>query len=154
MTIDYLANHVACIPDLAREHYEHWRVIFERRGVSYEQSVNTFYERAQTQSLPLAVVAVRGGQVVGTASIKIQDLDPCPELTPWLGGVFVLPRFRGQGIATLLVERIIAEARRLGLPHLYLWTTSSESLYARLGWVPVEQMEYCGETIKLMRRKM
>jgi N-acetylglutamate synthase-like GNAT family acetyltransferase len=150
--IDYLANHADGIPALAAVRYEHWRVIYEHRGISLEDLILRIRKHAQTEAMPLAVVALHGQSIVGCASVLPHDLDPRPDLTPWLGGVFVLPAYRGQGIATRLVERILSEARRLRLPHLYLWTTSSMALYARLGWARCEQMKYCGETIEIMHR--
>lgn len=150
--IDYLAQHAEGIPPLAAARYEHWRVIYEQRGISRQDLILRIRKHAQSEAMPLAVVALHENRIVGSASILPHDLDPRPDLTPWLGGVFVLPAFRGQGIATRLVERILGEARRLRLPHLYLWTTTSVALYARLGWSRFEQMEYCGRTIQLMYR--
>jgi len=47
---------------------------------------------------------------------------------------------------------VIEEAQQLKLKRLYLWTTSAESLYLKLGWSEVEQTDYCGQQIVIMRR--
>lgn len=55
------------------------------------------------------------------------------ELSPWLAGVFVGEKFRGQGIASKLVERVFVEAKELGYNKIYLHTETAASLYEKLG---------------------
>jgi N-acetylglutamate synthase-like GNAT family acetyltransferase len=47
--------------------------------------------------------------------------------------------------------RSVEEARRLNLGRLFLWTSSAESLYVKLGWQPVERTKYCGKIIVIMQ---
>ena len=49
------------------------------------------------------------------------------------------------------MRRAVKEARRLQLNNLYLWTSSAESLYLKLGWELLERTEYCGKEITIMR---
>jgi hypothetical protein len=39
----------------------------------------------------------------------------------------------------------------LKLPELFLWTSSAEALYLKLGWQPVERTDYCGKRIVIMQ---
>jgi GNAT superfamily N-acetyltransferase len=151
--LDYLANSPQCIPELARYAYDEWRALFDSRGQNFEDALDSYRDRANIDSLPLALVALHDGKVIGTASLKIHDLDIRPEMTPWLGGVFVVPQWRCRGIATQLIGRAIQEAQRLRLSELYLWTPSAKSLYERLGWSELERLEYCGYQISLMKRE-
>jgi GNAT superfamily N-acetyltransferase len=64
------------------------------------------------------------------------------DLTPWLAGVFVAPEHRSHGIGAALVERVVQEARALGILRLYLYTSGSGALYLRLGWSVVERTFY------------
>ena len=89
---------------------------------------------------------------MGTASLTESDLDSRPELTPWLASVFVLPAWRGRGIASALVERVAEEARMAGCPGCYLYTPDQQALYARLGWQMQEELDYRGERVTLMWR--
>ncbi len=154
ITIDYLANHPELAPELARLFYEEWRMIYDQRGQSFDDVLRTCVERANIGSLPLALVAFQDEQLVGTVSLKIQDLEIQPELTPWLGGLFVIPKWRRMGVASTLIQRAIEEAQRLKLRQLYLWTASAESLYLKLGWSEVERTKYCGQRIVIMRREV
>ena len=47
--------------------------------------------------------------------------------------------------------RAVAEARRLQLNNLYLWTSSAESLYLKLGWELRERTGSCEKEIAIMR---
>ena len=58
---------------------------------------------------------------------------------------------RGRGIASQLVIRVVEEAKALGVPELYLYTDTSQSLYARLGWVVVEELVYEDLPVTVMK---
>ena len=89
---------------------------------------------------------------VGTASLVHEDLETRRDLTPWLAGVFVEPAFRGRGYATVLVRRVEAFATAASVPVLWLYTSTAEPLYARLGWQRVGFERDCGQQVVLMRR--
>jgi predicted N-acetyltransferase YhbS len=148
VTITYLADHPEHIPMLAAWHHAQWG------HWSSKSSVAARAEELRKQpgkwAIPTTFVAVDGPQVFGSASLVEHDLDLRPELTPWLASVYVDPVARGQGIASRLVERAIAEAQRLGVERLYLFTPDRESLYARIGWTVRERLEYHDEQIVVM----
>ena len=151
VSVDYLANHPELAAELAQWSWKEWRVFYDARGRTLDDGIRSYRERAQVDSLPLALVAFAGGKLIGTASLLVQDLPTRPELTPWLASVFVLPEWRQRGVASLLVRRALEEARRLKLPTLFLWTSSAEALYLKLGWRPLERTEYCGKRIVIMQ---
>ena len=126
-------------------------MFFDERGLGLDDALSSYRERAQVDALPLALVAFAEGKLVGTVSLKVQDLDTRPEITPWLASLFVVPEWRGRGVASLLIRRVVAEARRLKLPTLFLWTSAAEALYLKLGWRTVERTEYCGKRIVIMQ---
>lgn len=95
-----------------------------------------------------------GDQPAGTASLVRTDLETRPDLTPWLAGVFVLPAFRGRGHATALVRRVEAFALAASVPVLWLYTSTAEPLYARLGWQRAGLEQERGQAVVLMRRSL
>lgn len=151
MTIDYLANHPQLVHQLARLSSDEWRSIYDERGQTFEDAVKNYSERTNTDCLPLTLVALHGDELVGTVSLKYHDLDIRPGLDPWLGALLVLPNWRGRGMATLLMQGAMEIARGLKLPELFLWTSSAEGLYRKLGWGVLERTEYCGKQIVVMR---
>ena len=72
------------------------------------------------------------------------------ELTPWLASVFVGEQYRRRGIGAELVRRIMAEAGKLDVPLLYLYTVHSEQFYAALGWMLQERTSYREQNVVIM----
>ncbi len=58
--------------------------------------------------------------------------------------VLVAPQLRRRKIASILVARIVDEARALGVAELYLFTTGKmrEELYTGLGWTVMDRPVY------------
>ncbi len=153
-TIDYLGLQQRFLPVLVECMYAHWRELLEKMGKSRGEFAESMQARCRMGSLPTAMVAFQGHEVLGTAALKPADLDIRPHLTPWLGGVFVLERHRAQGIGSRLVTAMVLESQRLGLSELYLWTPASESLYARHGWAVLERAFYHDQQICIMHRRL
>lgn len=154
ITIDYLKNHEAGIPLLAKYSYQEWRPVHDRAGMTFDDVVRSYARRVNIDVLPMALVAMRQGRIVGTGSLKLQDLDVRPQFTPWMGGIFVAETHRGRGVATALIRRLLEEARRLQIRQLYLWTPSASGLYIKLGWATIERLDYCGYKISIMQRSL
>ena len=56
----------------------------------------------------------------------------------WLCDVFVLPAYRGRGLATWLMATITAHPALQGQRSFVLATRDAHALYAKFGWKPVE----------------
>lgn len=79
-------------------------------------------------------VCEASGVLIGTASAIKNDSEAYPELSPWLGAVFVRPEYRGKGIGSLLCNEVSKELRRIGFAEIFLFTANQQKLYERLGW--------------------
>jgi predicted N-acetyltransferase YhbS len=147
--IEPLADHPDTIPTIARWHFDQWgRKSPTRSRTSAAERLRGHLRRDAT---PLTMVALAGGEVVGSAALVCQDMkDARPELSPWLADVFVDPARRRRGVASALVAALVAKARALGVETLHLYTPDQEHLYARLGFVVRERMDYRGERVALM----
>ena len=66
-----------------------------------------FRERAQADRMPMAWIALDGEIPVATASLMAVER-PDDEVGPWVGGVFVIPSYRGQGLAVRLMHALAA----------------------------------------------
>ncbi len=132
-----------------------WRVsaFFDRPG-GYTVEEMTALILAPPVGPEETFVLFDGDRPVGTAGLMRSDLANRPDLTPWLGGLYVEPAFRGRDHATALVRQVENFARAASVPVLWLYTLSSEGLYLRLGWqhAGVEHEE--GHDVMLMRREL
>jgi predicted N-acetyltransferase YhbS len=144
----YMADHPTFIPTLAKWHFAEWGHL--RPGDSIERRIIRLTEASRRREIPTVVIARDGEQLLGAAMLVANDMSMRPDLIPWIAGVFVAPEQRGQGIGAALVQRVIAEAKALQQPRLYLYTFSTEKYYERLGWELVERTNYLGSEVTIM----
>jgi GNAT superfamily N-acetyltransferase len=105
--------------------------------------------------VPLLVLGVDGDAPVAAAELKFREMDIYPEKEHWIGGVFVVPGHRHRGLGARVVERVADIARLLGVQTLHLQTERLDGgLYARLGWSPLEQVNYKGLDVLVMARAL
>ncbi|SHF70722.1 Acetyltransferase (GNAT) family protein [Modicisalibacter ilicicola DSM 19980] len=137
---------------VARWQHEQWGRLYP------ETSFRAWQEELRgicgTRGVPSVFLALEEGRPVGTASLVEDDMEVRRELTPWLASVFVLPEWRGKGVASHLVRRVEHEARQAGIERLYLFTPDRQALYRRLGWETHEALVYRGEEVTIMTRRL
>ncbi|NOH99387.1 GNAT family N-acetyltransferase [Vibrio sp. 99-70-13A1] len=96
--------------------------------------VDTYKQDAQ---LPPVIVALRDNQVIGgLAYSRYQEPHGNCEVI-WLNAVFVSPEWRGQGVASELINLGVEQALESIQSHLYAYTHVA-SLYESLGWSVVD----------------
>jgi len=57
----------------------------------------------------------------------------------WLGDVFVLDEFRGEGLGKWMIEALLKHPDLQGLRRILLGTRDAHSLYARFGFTPLAE---------------
>ncbi|MEY2688709.1 MAG: hypothetical protein RL375_2907 [Pseudomonadota bacterium] len=87
---------------------------------------------ARPDAVPLCLVALHEGQPVGVVNLVENDDDVHVDWTPWLAGLVVAEAWRGRGVGSALVTRLLHEARRLGIERVHLGT-DGPGFYTRLG---------------------
>lgn len=130
-----------------------WLGFFEDQGVDAAEVLR--HERARAAGragLPRTFVLLEDGRPLGMVTLAEDDLDIRPDLNPWLADLYVDAPVRGRGHGLRLVRGLEAEARRMGLDQLWLFTSSAAALYAKAGWIAVETVARAGEAITIMRR--
>ena len=151
MRIEYLADRPDALGTLAQWQHQEWGHL--RPGDTLEKRTARLAPMSNRDCIPLTVVAFDGDEVLGSASLIAHDMETRMELTPWLAGVYVGEAYRRRGIGAELVRRIVAEAGRLKVPLLYLYTVHSERLYAALGWQLLERTSYRDQKVVIMTCK-
>jgi len=136
MKIEYLIDHTRFIPEIAELKYNHYR------SLAPEKTLGDFHNGLKRDlsdgGLPVAFVVVEKEKYVASFSLRINDLESHKHLTPWLGGLFVHPAMRNQGIGTGLVKEAKSIVKTMGYDCLYLYTSEKANWYTKLGWEPIE----------------
>lgn len=140
------------VPTVASWTYAEWCHL--NPGYTARSWCEAFRQECGEEGVPSVFVAMEGDQPVGTAALMARDMDSRPELSPWLASVFVLPEWRGQGIASRLIRRVEEEAAACGSRQFYLFTPDQQALYRRLGWRDHEALSYRGEEVTIMLREL
>ena len=148
MKISPLRDHMSFIDEIAELHHSEWAHLSP--GLTLEARKTALRNSAIREGMPTIYLAYEGDEFIGSAALIDHDMDTHPELSPWLAAVFVKERWRGQGIATLLVKHCETKASRASIEKLYLFTEFASQLYAKLGWESVERCKYKGVEVDVM----
>ena len=116
-------------------HNEFWRDV---PGASLESMQARLAGGERADALPLSLVALHDGQVIGVVNLVDNDDEQHPHWRPWLAGMVVAEPWRAKGVGSALVLALLARARELRYPRVYLGT-DGPGFYTRLGAVHHER---------------
>ncbi len=133
ITIDYLKNHPVHVNTCAQWSFEQWGHYTPQRTL--QSFVESRKEYLNDNILPLTLLAFDGKTPVGMCSLAASR-DICLHLLPWLATLYVIPKYRGQGIGSLLKEKICAKAGEMGYKKIYCFTSDKAviSWYEKHNW--------------------
>jgi putative hydrolase of the HAD superfamily len=139
MDISLLADHPHEASKIATWYYNEWAhsIPSVTEAMVYENVVEKSINRYE---IPLSLVIHDGSELVGVAELKFHENKNYPEYEHWLGGVFVEPSKRGNGVSNLLISEAIKRVVKLGISKLYLQCESHNlSLYKKHGFKKLHQ---------------
>ena len=149
MQLDFLANNKHAIPIIAKWYFDEWGYLPEENSV--QKVIQNLQSYLNTDKIPLMIIAKGGKEILGTAQLKYREMSIYPEKEHWLGGVYVSKNHRGKRIAEKIILEIISNAKKFGVHELYLQTEKlNGGLYRRMGWKPIEQVNYRGINVLVM----
>ncbi|MDP9238193.1 MAG: GNAT family N-acetyltransferase [Chloroflexota bacterium] len=151
-SIDLLGYHPDLVPLVARWHWDEWGADYD--DSSLDEWTRQLAGKTHTDRLPCSWVAFVDAEPVGSVVLELDGVEPRLELKPDVAGLYVLPSFRNRGIGSALMRACEAAAREFGVPDIYLYTESAETLYARLGWVTIERGDFLGRPVAIMRKSL
>ncbi|MCC2669858.1 MAG: putative N-acetyltransferase [Armatimonadetes bacterium] len=148
--IAYLADHPELLPVLLDWFRAEWPDYYGSRTV--EDVLDELRAGMHRDCLPLRLVAFAGAEPAGTVILREHPLDARPNLRPGLGGLYVAPGWRRQGIGATLVSSCMGTAHALGHTELFAATGTARALLERLGWERTEELVAHGQEVTLYRR--
>ncbi len=138
------------IPVLAELWYgeisRHWAP-----NASIDKAKQKLVEHSNSNTMPIAFVALCNGKAVGMACLRKTD-GIRPGVAPWLGSLVINPKYRGQQIGEALINTVKDQAKNLGHQILYLlaFDPTIPSWYRRLGWQLIGDDELFGHCVSVM----
>jgi predicted N-acetyltransferase YhbS len=151
MRLEYLADCVSHLPKLAQWHHAEFGYL--NPANTAERYVERLTASLQKSNLPTTFIALQDDTLLGSASLVRQTITH-QHFSPWLSSVYVDPQHRGRGIASALVGRVEKAAAAMGSERIYLFTPSSEKLYASLGWQLMEYAKHNELSIAIMSKAL
>jgi len=114
----------------------------------FEESTRDYFLTHIPDARFIAWLAIEDNAVIATSGMCIYDVPPTygnpSGKVAYLVNMYTVPEYRGQGIATKLLEHLITEARERGCGRVTLNTSKSgRSVYEKYGFVDLPgEMEY------------
>ena len=110
MRLEYLADHVSHLPQLAKWHHAEFGYLSPANTVErYVERLNASLRKSE---LPTMFVSLRDDMLLGSASLVRQTITH-QHLSPWLSSVYVDPAHRGgaddRGVHHQAVEAAVAD---------------------------------------------
>ena len=160
MQIELLAGHHHLGPLLAEWHFAEWGHLYPTGVWNTEIAMAEFERMASATSVDRTWVAFDGEtrrtqDVLGSVSLMASDdLAGYEHLTPWLASMFVAPAARGRGVASALVEHLMAAAREDGYDAVHLFTSGQAEFWAARGWRTLAEVTIAGHPAVVMMYAM
>jgi GNAT superfamily N-acetyltransferase len=151
MEFELLADNEEAIPILAGWYYREWGYLSKENNL--ENVTVKLQAYLNTDKIPLIILAVENGEILGACQLKYREMDIYPEKEHWLGGVYVAVNHRGNRVSEKLINKLVSIAIEFGVQKLYLQTQRPDGgLYSRLGWQPIERVNYHGVEVLVMEK--
>jgi GNAT superfamily N-acetyltransferase len=137
--------------EIAGAQFAHW-------GLSTGFASCAEYERflraaaAAIAPLPRVLVASYGDRWLGSVNLLRHEMTTRPELSPWMGQLFVAATCRSAGVGTRLIASIAEHAAALGFEKLHLYAAGTlPAFYRARGWEDLAKEYYRGKDRTIMR---
>lgn len=140
MDIALLAHHIEFLPALAEWYRDEWEPYYGVDGPG--DALADLKSRCNEHRLPIGIVALEDDKVRGVAAL---DLDVATKLAPSVVGLLVAPEYRGQGVASLLLESAKSLAEGLGCSRVYISTTKLGDHLLKRGWRDFGSVKFLNE---------
>ncbi|MXR68896.1 GNAT family N-acetyltransferase [Shewanella sp. JBTF-M18] len=153
MEIIRLLDKPEAIAQVAAWYHEEWGHLGANR--TQAELTHTLNQYLQLSGIPQLWLTLVNGLPVGAIQLRYQENPQYPADSVWLGGIYVSPSHRGQGIAKGLIAVAEEYALAFNADSLYLQTEAKNlGLYHSLGWRLVATLPYSDLTVSVMRKSL
>jgi GNAT superfamily N-acetyltransferase len=151
MKFEYLADNPNLIPIIANWYFEEWGYL--TKGKTLDKEIENLQIYLNKDRIPFILLAIDNNELLGAAQLKFHEMTIYPDKDHWLGGVYVSKKHRGNGIARKIIQELMLIAKKMHVKTLYLQTQNlNGGLYSRMGWLPIEQVNYRNIDVLVMEK--
>jgi putative hydrolase of the HAD superfamily len=149
MRISLLADYPHETVKIAQWYYDEW--LSNIPGLTVEKVAEKISNSNNRSELPLILLGHKRGELVGVVELKNNENKNYPEYEHWLGGLYVKPDYRGEGLSHALIEEAKKRADQLGIKKLYLQCESDNiELYERHNFLSLHNATHSGIPVTIM----
>jgi len=131
LSVRNLAEYMECFDTVLNWIYEEW-------GHNNREFWSGWIKSSLSEhDIPQTYVVFYRSELVGTFSLWRCDLQSRQDLFPWLGGIVVEKKWRGQGIGLFIQNEAKKVLKNLGYRKAYLFTEMT-GYYEKTGWLYIE----------------
>ncbi len=156
LDVELLVDHPEALPILKESFEREWVPYYGPDGPG--DATTDLRKSCNRDELPIAVVAILNGEVVGTAALKAESVSTHKHLAPWLAALLVRLEFRRRGIAERLIEAVEKKAQELEFHSIYVGTGEGsgtpESSLRKRGWEFIEKEPYFVSEVSIFRKAL
>jgi len=133
MDISLLADKPEASGIIAQWYYDEW--LSNVSDITVERVHEQVSKTGNRGKVPLTVIALKNEEFIGAVQLKLYENKCYPEYQHWLGGMYVKPQYRGQGISSVLIKQALIHALQVNVACLYLQCESHNiGLYQKHGF--------------------
>ncbi|ELX8378168.1 GNAT family N-acetyltransferase [Providencia vermicola] len=138
------------LPVLAELLHQEWRAFTP--WATPETITNRLQARILATNLNEVWCVWQNNHLVATASIIDKEIDFIDDAQWWIGEIYTHPTYRGQGIASALIQNVTDDYWKKTDQDLYLYTPDQQKLYQKMGWSITQNLIYQDEMVSIMKR--
>ena len=136
MKLDFLSNQPEKINEVSEMIFKEF-IVKTGSTMKFEDVVK-YFSNTKDNTFPITLIALEGGECLGTVSIFENDLKIRDMYKPWLASLYTKPEYRGRGVGEKLIAKTLDLAKELGFNELYLRTEDAADYYRKKGWTYLE----------------
>jgi GNAT superfamily N-acetyltransferase len=155
VSVGLLADYPHLIPMVGALRWREWGRPPE--PIEHSWWVDITGREAGRENLPVTWVAMdQRGHALGAVGLGELDIEERRDRSPWVLGMVVEPRARGQGIGAQLMAALDAGVRQWGYERAWVATSGlAVRFYEKCGWRIVESFERnTGEPVTVLEKSL
>jgi len=145
----FLKERPEYLSEVAEILFNQWGI--KTPGSRLEETMVKLERFLNDDQIPFNLICLKEQKLIATCNVMLSDPPARTDVSPWFGSLYVKPHFRNKGIGSTLVRHAVNISKTLKISKIYLCTPDKQRMYRRLGWSCIDEVEYRGEIVMVMK---